>query len=205
MVEKSLASSLHGCSFSAAMKTLRHLILTIALALTSVSLHGADGLAAPALDVALKYNPKHIVLFQPTLMPATATLNFSHIRMGDGSVKPGEVRGAQLVIYASTPNENGVHQVLYVAFNEFGKDGSPITNFQGFNPARDASNFVTNGRCGIIAILIGLNQPRGAADFKPASLPAEDIITAEITPGDSSLIGLLLPAVQKVRAAAARN
>lgn len=184
------------------MKTLRNLILTITLALGTTSLLAVDGPEAPSLQQALKLKSSQAIVFRTTQMPGDALLNLTHIRAGDGSVKPGTNRGAMLVIYSSVPDENGDHAVLYQDPHFFTPGGSPVLSFKPFNPNRDAANFVVNGRCGIIAILIGLSQPRPNAPVIPGGLPGADTIAAEITPSDSSLIGLLLPAVQKVREAA---
>lgn len=159
----------------------------------------------PALDAVLKLPNNKAVVFRPTRIGGDTTLNFSHIRLGDGSVKPGAKNGVMLLVYAAKPDNEGVHQVLFSDFHELSGTGSPVLNFAPFKPRdRNVTLDQSDSRVGIIAILIGLSQPRNSAQWVPAPLPPIDSISAELTPGDSSLIGLLLPAVQKVRSAAAR-
>jgi len=187
------------------MNTIKTFILAAAaLALTSTQAGAVAGPEAPSLANALKLPQTQAVVFRPTRMAADARLNLAHIRMGDGSVKPGNRRGVMLVIYSSEADQNGNHTIYSQDFHFLSNDGSPVTNFAPFNPRVSAPNAIdAQGRIGIIAILIGLNQNTRTNTYSFAPLPPNDTLSAELTPGDGS-VSLLLPAVQKVRAAAAR-
>lgn len=188
------------------MKTIRLFASVIALALSTSSLcaQGVPPPTPPTLSEALKLRTANVVVFQPTRLHSNHTLNVSHIRLGDGSVRPADKRAVMLVVYNAKPDSNGNHAVLFQDFHLLTKDGSPVLNFASFNPGRDAAGAVDgDGRVGIIAVLIGLLQPPRDTNYRPGPLPALDTLSAQVTPGDTS-IGLLLPAVQKVRAAAAR-
>ena len=187
------------------MNTLAKTILAlIAIGFTSHTALAGGGPAVPSLSAALKLPASKAVAYRPVRIGGDTSLNFSHIRLGDGSVKPGAKNGVMLVVYAAKADLMGNHQVLFSDFHEFTPAASPVLNFAPFKPRdQNVSLDQGDGRVGIIAILIGLNQARNGT-WGPAPLPPLDSISAELTPGDSSLIGLLLPAVQKVRAAAAR-
>lgn len=173
-------------------------ILAGIIALTTVtSAFAVDGPAAPALQEVLKRPQPGLIIFRPTSLAPGQTLNLTHIRMGDGSVRPGSA--VQLIVYSSEANEQGQHPVLFQDFHFLSKEGSPVLEFEKFVSPTPPQGRTRNG---IIAILIGLLQPSPNAPFRPGNLPPQDIVSAEITDGTS--IGLLLPAVQKVRSAAAR-
>jgi hypothetical protein len=185
------------------MKTIQ----TVAITLAALSFTAASGFAAepppspgaPKLADVLKYRGSSVAIFQPTHIGAGQTLTVNYIRMGDGSVRPSpDKKGVMLVVYSATPDVNGDHPVLHQDFRFLTNEGSPVMAFDAFTPAQGAN------KNGIIAILIGLLQPaRGNGDFRPMNLPPMDKVAAEISTSDAS-IGLLLPAVQKVREAALR-
>ena len=148
--------------------------------------------APPALKDVLKRPNPQVVVFQPVTMGREQLLNFTHIRVGDGSVRPGAA--VQLLVYAA----DGDNEVLFQDFHFLSKDGSPVRQFNPFSLPVGAAGESK----GIIAVLIGLLLPATNAPARPFNLPLNDIVSAEITDGTSNT--LLLPAVQKVRSAAAR-
>ena len=151
----------------------------------------------PPLQEVLKRANPHVLVFTPISMARGQSLNVTHVRMGDGSVKPGSA--VQLVVYASEADEQGNHAVLFQSAHLLRKEGSPVLHFDPFTVPTD--QLAAGERQGIIAVLIGLLLP-AQGPTRPGVLPPLDVVSAQITDGTSNT--LLLPAVQKVRSAAAR-
>src|SRR5262245_6180186 len=89
-------------------------------AFTSSNLQAEEGPAAPPLKELMKRPNTQVVVFRPTHMPQGHSLNLTHIRMGDGSVRPGSA--VQLIVYSSTPDEAGNHAVLHRDFHFLSKE-----------------------------------------------------------------------------------
>lgn len=149
----------------------------------------------PSLNDVLKRPNPQVVIFQPVSLSQGQSLEITHMRAGDGSVKPG--MAVQLVIYSKEANLQGEHPVLHTEFHRLFGDanGDRVVNFDPYVSP-------DGNRKGIIAVLIGLLQPTPGGPVRPTSLPGKDLIAAQVIDGTTT--GLLLPAVQKVREAASR-
>lgn len=152
----------------------------------------------PALETALKERDGRSLVLQPIQIRPGQSLVVTHTRFGDGSVR-GSARAVQLVVYSTTKNEStGEYPVLFTDTRTIDRSAPQVQVFGSYiHP-------INGQQQGIIAILIGLLQPENEPDSpRTAQLPRSDAITAEVRdPGTG--IPLLLPAVQKVREAAAR-
>ena len=175
------------------MKTL----LAGLIALTTTAFAQVPPPEPPALQEVLKRANPQLLIFTPISMARGQSLNVTHVRMGDGSVKPGAA--VQLIVYSSEADVQGNHEVLFQDFHFLSKEGSPVLNFTPFSIPTDQLG--AGESQGIIAVLIGLLMPPQGQP-RLGSLPPLDLVSAQITDGTSNT--LLLPAVQKVRSAAAR-
>lgn len=181
---------------------------------TTASSAEDPGPPAPKFADALNLKGTQALIFRPTRMGKDCRLDASFLRLAKPIVRPNEKQYLQLVVYAARPNPtgDGTHAVLYKNTVQITDGTSNITDgtsntimFGEFTPSQHQAvlpYIEQDNRVGIIAILIGLRQ-LGTGPVQPMNLPATDAISLEVNPPDGSL-GLLLPAVQKVRAAAAR-
>jgi hypothetical protein len=183
------------------MRTPLPLTLTVAAAICGLlapSLRAVPAIEPPTLEDALLLKGGKMVVFQPYQMKRGQTLVVTHTSFSKKVVRPGLDAGAMLVVYSTDPADYGhiLYQDIYIPSAAAGPGAGPhVKVFSGASFDADQK--------GIIAILIGLLLPANSVEPRWVPLPPTDAASAEIHDPNAGL-GLLLPAVQKVRQAAAR-
>jgi hypothetical protein len=185
------------------MKPLLPALLTAALALPA----WAGNAPQPpdlSLEAALRLKEARAITYRPVRFGPGEKLRLTYLRRGVLVTKPGEIRSLALYLYASQAEANGTHALLAKLPVTLPTAGSPVLVFPEVEPVAEFPTYVeADQRVGLIAILIGLTQASRGAPYATAVFPANDAAAADLVAADGS-VRLLLPAVQKVRDAAAR-
>jgi len=131
-------------------RILAAVVLVASLATAAVA---ADAVPPPKLTDVLRNKGAKAIIFQPVHLRRGQTLLVTHTKFADGSVKPGEQRAIQLVVYSSTRSQlNGDFPVLFsdtaITDGTVEAAGPHVAVFGGYTPDVDSQGIIaSSGSC----------------------------------------------------------
>jgi hypothetical protein len=184
------------------IKTTFLAVVGLALSLTASIAQAGGGPSLGTFNISLgevtRASNAKAVVYAPVTLHTSHTLRVTLQTMGDGSVRTDRAyRGYRLIIFG-TQIVSGENPVLSTT------DFFPTDQIQMVDiPVTGLAQ--STGHVSVICALIGLLQPAdGTSTPALTTIPAKTLLTLEAFDPNGTGTGLLLPAVQKIRSAAAR-
>lgn len=193
------------------MKTTRTLLLIALTCLTSTAFAGVPGTLNLNFTDVLALPKGQAIIFTPVKFSSGKSLAMHSFVNANSAVRPqGGARGVNVLFFGIKPDDSGVDfiegHVIQTSPNAAGVGGGGGAGKVSMNDisfARVPTGLVAaDGSVRLIAVVVGYDVRATGGEAKPFPLPKELSLTAQLDDGGTS--GLLLPAVQKVREAAAR-